>query len=417
MERSERLYGVVALAILVVIVLPALLLAEGFLLFHVLTENIIVIINVILFIVGSRTYRYSKDPKLLFISTAYIFVAALGVFHTLSYKGMDIIKDLDTSMATQFWVARRLLETACVLGATFIRKKEISFIRLNLIFFAITMALIASIFTGYFPACYVEGTGLTLFKKLASYLIIAINIIAMLRLKTFDDSGSSLFKKVVGWALGLSAAAEFMFTRYSLVYDEFNVIGHLLYLFSSGLLVVYVVRKGLDQPYDSMFREVYEKSIRDILTGLYNRHGLEEMSQASFERAKRFPAAFTLIIMDLDNFKSVNDEYGHAEGDLALREFARLLKDSFREYDHIARLGGDEFVVLMEDGMDLAQAAMRRLEKNTEIWKLKDPRREKLGLTFGASIRPMGSERSLQELLSEADTMLLEEKAKKRLLR
>ncbi|HEY9053435.1 MAG TPA: GGDEF domain-containing protein [Rectinemataceae bacterium] len=414
MEKSEPPYGVVALAILVVIVLPALLILEGFLLFHALTENLVIIINIILFIIGTRTYRYSKDSKLLFMSTAFIFVASLGVFHTLTYKGVNLIAGVDASMATQFWIARRLLESACILGATYVGKREFSFLRLNLLFFAITLALVLSIFGGWFPACYVEGIGLTTFKKLASYTIIALNIFALFRLKTFGASPHDLFKKVVGWALGLSAAAEFMFTLYSSVYDEFNVIGHLLYLFSSGLLVVYVVRKGLDQPYDSMFKEVYEKAIRDLLTGLYNRHGFEEMAHASFERAKRFPAAFTLVLMDLDNFKSINDDFGHAEGDLALVEFARLLKESFREYDLVARLGGDEFVVLMEDGIDLAQAAIRRLEKNTEIWKLKDPRREKLGLTFGTSLRPAGSDRGLGELITEADAMLLEEKSRKR---
>ena|GEM_PF-5531651 len=73
--------------------------------------------------------------------------------------------------------------------------------------------------------------------------------------------------------------------NFDLVYGFYNGIGHLLYLFLSSLLVVFIVREGLDKPYNIMFRTVYEKSIRDTLTELYNQNGLEELAHAS--RASR----------------------------------------------------------------------------------------------------------------------------------
>lgn len=70
--------------------------------------------------------------------------------------------------------------------------------------------------------------------------------------------------------------------------------------------------------------------------------------------------------MDLDNFKMINDKYGHPEGDRALAEFGKVLIKSFREYDIIARFGGDEFVVVMEADNAAAMLARERLDRYTE---------------------------------------------------
>ena len=413
MEKTERFFGVIAITILTIVVLPIIWAFQGFLLFHILTENICIIVHILLFVVGTRTYKFSKNSVVLFISTAYIYVAALGFLHALSYKGMNLIVGIETGMATQFWIARRVLEVVSLLLTTFIGKKALSFVRLNIIYGLVTIGIIVSIFTRISPVCYIDGVGLTTFKKITEYVIMLISAITLLRLKILRQNFDLVYVKVIGWAIAFGLAAEFVFTLYVSVYDIYNGIGHLLYLFSSSLLVVFIVREGLDKPYNIMFRTVYEKSIRDALTGLYNRNGLEEFAHASFERAKRFKSTFCLLMMDLDNFKMVNDEYGHMEGDEALKEFKELLTRAFREYDIIARLGGDEFVVLMEDGADLAAIAQKRLESAMEIWKATNHRRRQLGISFGMAIRDANSTATLAELLTEADAKLIQEKSKK----
>ncbi|MDP2791596.1 MAG: GGDEF domain-containing protein [Rectinemataceae bacterium] len=413
MEKTERFYGVIAITLLTIVVLPIIWAFQGFLLFHVLVENICIMVHILLFVVGTRTYKFSKNSVVLFISTAYLYVAALGFLHALSYKGMNLIVGIETGMATQFWVARRLMEVMSLLLATFLGRKSISFVRLNLVYSLITLGLIVAIFTKVFPVCYIDGVGLTAFKKISEYLIILTGALTLLRLKTLRQNFDLVYVKVIGWAIAFGLAAELVFTLYVSVYDIFNGIGHLLYLFSSSLLVVFIVREGLDKPYNIMFHTVYEKSIRDALTGLYNRNGLEEFAHASFERAKRFKSTFCLLMMDLDNFKTVNDEYGHMEGDEALKEFKELLTRAFREYDIVARLGGDEFVVLLEDGAELAIAAQRRLEAAMETWKATNHRRLRLGISFGMAVRDADSTASLAELLAEADAKLIQEKSKK----
>jgi diguanylate cyclase (GGDEF)-like protein len=414
MEKMERFFGIMTVAALTFIVLPFFWITEGYLLFHILSENITILIALLLFIVGTRTYRYSKNTIVLFISVAYLFVAILGVLHALSYKGMDLIHNIDASMATQFWIARRLLEASSLLVATFIWKHELSFWKLTLGFAAITLGITASILARIFPVCFIEGVGLTPFKKISEFVIIILGILTLFRLKKFKVHLALVYVQVIGWAVVFGTAAEIVFTIYSTVYDIFNGMGHILYVFSSGLVGMFVVKEGLDKPYNIMFRSLYEKAIRDQLTGLFNRRGLEEMVHTSFERAKRFPATFCILMMDLDDFKMVNDEYGHPEGDLALAEFGKVLIKCFREYDIFARLGGDEFVVLLEDGEDITLAVKGRLEDAVEAWKQGNSRRRNLGITFGMTVRPAGSNASLESLLAEADAKLIAAKAAKR---
>ncbi len=85
----------------------------------------------------------------------------------------------------------------------------------------------------------------------------------------------------------------------------------------------------------------------DPLTGLKNRRGLEKELQFAMSAQQEIGSEYGLIIIDIDRFKQTNDDYGHAEGDRILREFAQLLVDSIRMSDHAFRYGGDEFVVLI----------------------------------------------------------------------
>jgi len=87
----------------------------------------------------------------------------------------------------------------------------------------------------------------------------------------------------------------------------------------------------------------------DELTGISNRRGFLMLAQKSLQHCSRYEVSASLIYFDLDDFKLINDQYGHAEGDRTLKIFADSLKRIFRESDMFARLGGDEFVVLLTD--------------------------------------------------------------------
>ncbi len=112
---------------------------------------------------------------------------------------------------------------------------------------------------------------------------------------------------------------------------------------------------------------VTRESITDRLTGLANRGAFDEALASEVERAKRFGATVGLVLIDLDNFKSINDTHGHQQGDLVLREVSRVLRESSREIDHPARYGGEELALVLpgtdlEGAFNLAERVRERIE-------------------------------------------------------
>src|SRR4029079_13516511 len=100
---------------------------------------------------------------------------------------------------------------------------------------------------------------------------------------------------------------------------------------------------------------VERQAVTDELTGLFNRRRFQEAMATEVERARRFQQGVGLVLLDIDDFKRVNDTYGHQQGDLVLREVARVLRESAREIDAPSRYGGEELAVVLP-GTDLEGA-------------------------------------------------------------
>jgi c-di-GMP phosphodiesterase len=114
--------------------------------------------------------------------------------------------------------------------------------------------------------------------------------------------------------------------------------------------------KNIENYFNKMLdsiQDYYEKlqklSDRDYLTGLYNRRKFEEFLSYEIHRSLRHQHKFTIIMIDLDNFKYINDTYGHASGDLVLKEVTEIFGSNLRNADILARLGGDEFAVILPE--------------------------------------------------------------------
>jgi diguanylate cyclase (GGDEF)-like protein len=105
----------------------------------------------------------------------------------------------------------------------------------------------------------------------------------------------------------------------------------------------------LTEKLEKDYKKIELLSITDKLTQLHNRTKIDDLFEIELSRVKRYHGSLSLILVDLDHFKSVNDDFGHLVGDKVLKELASLLKSSVRSADHIGRWGGEEFLILSSD--------------------------------------------------------------------
>jgi diguanylate cyclase (GGDEF)-like protein/PAS domain S-box-containing protein len=155
-------------------------------------------------------------------------------------------------------------------------------------------------------------------------------------------------------------------------------------------------------------------SLADELTGLYNRRGLFALGEHTLRIARRRAHGLGVIYVDVDGLRSVNDRFGHAQGDETLRTVADVIRASTRESDVAGRVGGDEFVILVEDGPAVTADLLARLRRRVERCNTRSGRPFRLALSFGAVDWEPGDRATLQELIERADQMMYDEKRAKR---
>jgi diguanylate cyclase (GGDEF)-like protein/PAS domain S-box-containing protein len=159
--------------------------------------------------------------------------------------------------------------------------------------------------------------------------------------------------------------------------------------------------------------ELRRLALLDELTGLNNRRGFILLAGHQTTVARRDKRPMTLLFIDLNNLKSINDTFGHSEGDRAIVDAARILKETFRESDVVARVGGDEFCVLMmSDGpvMD-SETPLARLQMNVDLHNARGDRPYKLSFSAGKADYDPESPTSIELLMQAADEAMYVQKS------
>ena len=165
-----------------------------------------------------------------------------------------------------------------------------------------------------------------------------------------------------------------------------------------------------------VFEQTQEDSLTDPLTGLPNTRFMFMHLTRELARAERMKAEVALLVMDLDNFKDINDTHGHHVGDRALREVARVLRAAIRPYDICVRYAGDEFIVVLSGcGADEAERKRLELQRAVEdvVFEARPGRRVPVRISVGAAIFPQDGD-GYEALLATADSRMYRDKTRRK---
>ncbi len=239
----------------------------NYLLFHSLTDLFVAVVCFGTFIVAWNARRYSDIHYFLFLGIANVFLGVIIIIHFLSYRGMAIFTGFTSNPPTQLWIAFRYLQSLSFLIALLFLNRRFKPLYVASAYAGITALILLSIFAWHiFPDCYIEGSGLTFFKKVSEYVASAIIVVAIMilsRRKELFDRG--VFTLIV-WSYAVMILAGAMFTLYVGVYGIFNMLGHFLVIISSFLLYRAVIQTGIVAPHRLLFHNLQkgEEALREL---------------------------------------------------------------------------------------------------------------------------------------------------------
>ena len=182
-----------------------------------------------------------------------------------------------------------------------------------------------------------------------------------------------------------------------------------------ALLIVYYMRIRQNEAVErEKLLEYFEhKANTDFLTGLVSRSHFFELAEHELHRTQRNKKSLSVLMMDIDFFKNINDKYGHKTGDLVLQKLADVCKNELREIDIIGRIGGEEFACVMPEttaslALEVAER-IRRILMNTDIQL--DQQNKQFNFTVSIGVTTMTNfESTVDDLLQEADAALYQAK-------
>ncbi len=357
----------------------------------------------------------------LLLGMACLALAIIEVLHMFSHPWFGLVPGgIETS--TRAMLAGRYLQAASLLVAVAFVQRKLRPLPTLLSFLGVAAAVVAAILLVSRPCCYTPDGNPTIFNYASYCITVGILVAALALLKHSGHRFHPRVLALVSAAIAVTALASVAFGLTHLLSGPWQALGQLLLAVSFYLIYKAFVETGFTKPYDLLFHNLKEAelhmramSLRDDLTGLYNRRGFFSLAEQQTRLSQRTGRNMLLFYCDLNAMKSINDTLGHQAGDRALTDVAAILSETFRESDIVARIGGDEFAVLAIESDDTSVGMLRmRLERNLIAFADNAGRPYDISLSIGvATYDPLLSE-SLDQVLSRADDLMYRQKQARR---
>lgn len=388
----------IALLLILNFVLPQVL-------FHTFIELTGAVLAVIAASFGFQSYRFTRDKILLFISFGLFFIGIFDGFHAIFFIGMRSIPIGPQDISLQFWIAGRILQILIFSFFPVVLKNNLS-ISYQVFFYVILVTLLfAAILFDYFPSCYNQEAGFTDFFMIVELALSGIAIVSLFFLNKLFLTLSIGTKFLIAVYLLLLAISGLFFVISTNEMSQFYILGHIFEFYGMLIVWVLIVTKGLGNPFNHMFKEIFNEAIHDALTGLYNRRYYDKEFVKYFD-SKSKPAV--VVMADVNGLKLINDAFGHKEGDYLIRSFAEVLKEECSNIgDVVVRMGGDEFLILMFDIS--MKESVSRIQIIKEKFRNRSPYRVPFTASFGCVQKPEG-QNNMEAIINRAESIMYRKK-------
>jgi diguanylate cyclase (GGDEF)-like protein len=386
-----------------------------------LIEFISIIFGACLFILAISTTYLAKNSFMVLLASTLLASSIFDFLNILSYQGLNLFGVFGSNLSAQLWVSARFIQIAGMFAAAFIIEKALSkkgAILISMLIPLIFIITALSIFVfKIFPVSFIDGQGFTLTKKLIEYFTIALALISII---VYTMKRKKLGRRnhlFIILSLSFVILSELAVTVYADSFGALNLSGHFFKLASFYFIFRFFVETNISDPFTILFNNLKGTNAQlkfaathDKLTGLLNRSAVFEELKKQFEIAKRFKRHFSIILINIDDFKKINDSFGHPAGDEALSFLADIIKKTVRDVDIKGRYGGDEFIVSpLEVSLDKAVAVAQKIHRNlnkellAEVYSFHD-----FKVSMGVS--GIREDRTLEVILTLTEKALLKSK-------
>ncbi|MCX7846370.1 MAG: diguanylate cyclase [Dictyoglomaceae bacterium] len=233
----------------------------NFLLFHIFIELYSIFIGAMIYLLSTFTYRLLENKYFTFLGISYLFVSLIDFVHTLVYKGMNVFPITSANYPTQLWIIARYTESLSLLLAPLFINKKFKVYKIYLVYMFIFLSSLLFVFYfKNFPACYIEGKGLTQFKIISEYIISIILLLAIYTHWKCREHFDHYVLNLLFFSILATIVSELFFTLYVGVFDFMNAMGHIFKLVSFYFIYLAFINTSLRSPYITLFYEFLKES-------------------------------------------------------------------------------------------------------------------------------------------------------------
>lgn len=377
-------------------------------------ETMTVFLGIMLFVTASNSKVYSERTVLLALGLAYLYIGLIDMLSIISVDSFGLLSNTTLYSSRILYIAARAMEAADILIIFYIyRKTRIMNYSLSNVTHAISFIIILLIvFTGT-----IETYALA--SRVVVRWVVESGIILILGLGIFYASKMKMsveYKSILIASIILKMLSILTFSLTNLDTSILSMISHLTRFLSYGGFYAVFVSQTLSNPYENVSKVFMEreedllvKIDQDPLTGILNHSATYKKLEELVKKYKGQDKSIFVTVIDIDDFKIVNDSFGHQLGDEVLKEFTQILVGSKYEDKVIGRYGGDEFVIAGKYDKRI-DSYERFVVFNKKLSAMNEKLKVKITFSAGTAIYNEGDE--ARDLVYKADVKMYESKRK-----